>query len=71
MTYWECVMQCAAVPSFVAEFDRLSGHHLSTLAARSPLDMMIDEACGRDREAIMAFLAYVYEFVWTRIDWDA
>ena len=69
MTFGECVVVCAGEPSFVREFDRLSGHHLSSITSRSALETMIDEATGRDREACMAFLAFVWEFIWTRIDW--
>ena len=71
MTFWECVSVCASQPSLVAEFDRLSGHHLSTIAGRSPLDMMIDEATGRDRAAIEQFLEFVWDCVWIRLPPEA
>lgn len=60
-----CVAQCANTPELVAEFDRLSGTHLATLSQRSPLEAMIDEATGRDAEALEAFLSFVWEFVYT------
>lgn len=70
MTFAECVAVCASRPELVAQFDRLTGHHLSTLDARAPLDAMIDDASGRDKAAIEAFIAFVWDCVWTRLPRD-
>jgi hypothetical protein len=48
----------------LAEFDRLRGTHLSTLHRRAPIDAMIDEATGRDKEAVLVFAAFVYDFIY-------
>jgi len=70
VTFWDCVREAARQPGFVELFDRLTGHHLAQLAKRSPLDAMIDEATGRDREEVIAFLAFVWETVYTRLPAD-
>jgi hypothetical protein len=62
VTLDECILHCARVPALVAEFDRLSGTHLSK--PRSALDAMIDEATGRDDEALAKFCAFVTEYIW-------
>lgn len=67
VTFLGCVREAARQPGLVREFDRLAGTHLSKIAERSPLDAMIDEATGRDREAILKFLDFVYECVYTRL----
>ncbi len=56
--------QCANTPELVAEFDRLNGTHLATLDQRKPLDALIDDATGRDAEALEAFLSFVWECVY-------
>lgn len=67
MTFGECVIECARTPAFVREFDRLAGTHLSSMGTRQPIEAMVDEATGRDREAMRMFLSFVWEFVYTRI----
>jgi hypothetical protein len=62
MTLHECILYCLQQPALVAEFDRLSGTHLSQ--PRSPLDAMIDEATGRDAEALARFAAFVAVCIW-------
>ena len=69
-TFWDCVKLCATEPAFVREFDRLTGYHLSTMGGRPVIHAMIDDATGRDREALVAFLGFVWEFVWTRTPTD-
>jgi hypothetical protein len=63
-SFVDCFAQAARTPELLAEFDRLTGHHLSEVNRRSPINAMIDEATGRDREALKAFTAFVAEFVW-------
>ena len=67
MSFHECVLVCAAEPALVEQLDRLTGHHLSRITERSGLDTMIDEATGRDGVAMLDFLNFVWEVVWTRL----
>jgi hypothetical protein len=48
----------------VEHFNRLTGYKL--LKNRTPIEMAIDEATeyNQDKEAIPAFMAFVYEFFW-------
>lgn len=71
VTFADCVMTAAATPELVEQFDRLTGHHLSKLDHRSGLDAMIDEATGRDRAAILDFLDFVWDCVYTRLPPEA
>lgn len=64
MTFIECLEYCAGQSEFVKEFDRLYGTHLSQIGRRSPLDAMIDEATGRDKESLDKLSAFVFRFVW-------
>ena len=68
MTFPECVSVCAKTPGLVKEFDRLTGRHLSEIGRKRPLDALIDEATGRDAEAFEAFVAFVWDCLWTRLD---
>lgn len=67
MSFYECALLCVAEPALVEQFDRLTGHHLSSITERSGLDAMIDEATGRDRIAMLDFLNFVWEVIWTRL----
>lgn len=71
MNFAECVNYCAANQEFVEGFDRLTDSHFSTVANRTPLDALIDEATGRDRTAAFKFVAFVWETVWTRLPTEA
>ena len=62
MTLKDCVVHCAGVPELVAEFDRLTGSNLSLRG--TSLDLMIDEATGRQREEMREFTAFVFECIW-------
>lgn len=68
MEFNQCVLECAKVPEFVDNFDRLSGTNL--MRRGSFLDIKIDDATGRAKDDMGLFCAFVYEFVWTRIDWS-
>ena len=67
MTFEECVLLCSKNTDLVREFDRLAGTHLSTFSKRLPLDRMIDESTGRDKDAMSKFVVFVFETVWMRI----
>ena len=70
VTFADCVAQAVAAPKLVSEFDRLTGHHLSTIGRRTGLDRMIDDATGRDAAACNDFLAFVWDCVWIRLPPD-
>ncbi|MCR4340874.1 MAG: hypothetical protein NUW01_13420 [Gemmatimonadaceae bacterium] len=67
ITFWDCAMECARTPSFVAEIDRLKGTSFATLGRRAPLVQMIDEATGHERAEIMDFLEVVHDLVYSRL----
>ena len=62
MTYAECLHEAAGNAALVAEFDRLTGSELGH--TRNPIDRMIDETTGREREWALQFAAFVFEAVW-------
>lgn len=64
MTFIDCLRMCAKNAEFVAEFDRLHGTQLSKLDKRTPLDALIDDSTGRDRESVKLFADFVWRFVW-------
>jgi len=68
ITFYECLMACAANRDLVREFDRLRGTNLSLKG--SGIELMIDEATGRLKQDLQAFVEFVYEFIWVRIDWS-
>lgn len=61
-TFLDCVMLCARTPEFVENWQRLRGMSLG----KTPIDRMIDEATGYDREICEQFLNDVWECVWAR-----
>lgn len=63
-TLLDCLHAAIDNEDLVREFDRLSGTHLSKVHLRSPLDAMIDEATGRDADAIDQFVAFVIVCIW-------
>lgn len=67
VTFWDCVVECARTPSFLAEIDRLASTKFSTFGERPPIVQMIDEATGHDRAMAMQFLWIVWEVVYSRI----
>lgn len=67
MNFEELVLFCSEHHELLVEFDRLNGTHLSTMNTRAPIEKMIDEASGRDEDAMKKFVDFVYEFVWLRV----
>jgi hypothetical protein len=67
LTYIDCLMQAARTPSLVAEFDRLTGHKLATVGKGTPLDQMIDDACGVHDAAMRDFCEFVWDCVYLRL----
>ena len=68
MTFKECVLHCSEDSELLTQFDRLYGTHLSTMDRRSPIEKMIDESTGRDKEALEKFVDFVYDCIWMRIE---
>ena len=62
---------CLGNKDFVKEFNRLTGHKLGV--PRTPIEKMIDEACGRDPDAkaMPDFVNLVYELVWSTLPDEA
>jgi hypothetical protein len=69
MTFNECVLYCAGSRGLVAQFDRLTGSNLCMRG--TPVDLMVDEATGRQREELVRFMAFVFECIWTRLPEEA
>lgn len=65
LTFTDCLMQTAAHAEFVAEFDHLMGCNLSLKGL--PIELMIDEACGRLDHDLALFVAFVKDVVWDRL----
>ncbi len=58
-------MMAANTPELVAEYDRLSGTNLSRRG--TPLDLMIDDAVGRQEKEMHGFVEFVRECIYERI----
>lgn len=65
ITFYDCLMKCANTPDLITQFDRLWKTNLSSRG--SPLDLMIDEACGRLEGDLVEFINFVYECIWLPI----
>ncbi len=64
-----CLTGALETPELCAQFDRLYG---STLFTRSdPLSRMIDEACGKSRDDMRAFVEFVHDCIYMRLPDDA
>jgi hypothetical protein len=60
-----CLRKAAADKEFIAGFDRLTGNNLSLKGA--PIELMVDQACGRVDDGLRQFVEFVYETVYLRI----
>lgn len=60
----DVLARCAATPELVSEFDRLTGTSLSKIGFRSPIDHMIDEATGFERDQLRQFVQFVFRYVY-------
>ncbi len=65
MTFEDCVRKCLANKPLVTEFDRLNKSNLSCKGA--PIALEIDKCTGRLESDVKAFIAFVWDAVWTRI----
>lgn len=64
-----CVKAAAANIELVAQFDRLRKTNLSL--SGKPLDLAIDQASGRLDADISAFIEFVHDTVYERLDAEA
>ena len=62
-TFRTAVRMAWAEPTLVCEWERLSGKRI-TKTGRSPIDVLVDRACGLEDEAYRFFFEFVREFVW-------
>lgn len=59
LSFLEC-LEAAIQTDIVKEWERLSG---KKLIASSPIERMIDEATGYDKEVLKEFIDFIYNFV--------
>jgi hypothetical protein len=71
MSFAECAVFCIGQPGLVEQFDRLTGSHIAQMPKRSPLDAMVDKACGVEESQLAAFTAFVLDCVWNRLPPEA
>lgn len=67
MSFVEVLTESTANLELVKEFERLTGNTLILTGAKTPLDRMIDEACGPDPKALKEWIDFVWEFIFTRV----
>lgn len=60
----DCLYMAISSPFFVREYDRLTGSHLESLAKRTPIEELVDEATGYAMEEMTKFATFVKENVW-------
>ncbi len=65
MTFEDVVKHCAGNAEFMAEYRRLSGH---SLLSRSVIENQIDIATGKIDQEVKAFIAFVFDAVWCRLE---
>jgi hypothetical protein len=70
MTFNDCVFECAKNNEFIREFNRLTGCNFGQSLKRSPIVIAVDDATGFSGESpedMGLFVAFVDEFVWSRL----
>lgn len=66
-----CLLESIGEAELVENFERLSGTKLMLPAPRSPIERMVDEACGVhpfDQNGMRRFVEFVYDCVYTRLE---
>lgn len=61
----QCLGAAASNKELVAQFDRLTGHNLSRTG--KPIELMVDDACGRTETALRDFVAFVRDCIYERL----
>jgi len=59
MTFMDCVNEVITTPELVENIDRLFGTAIAT--RRTPLELMIDKATGRQRDDLGLLLWFTWE----------
>ena len=67
--FMRCVDGCFETPELMKNFDRLYGASLTT--NRSPIEMMVDKATGKQESDMKAFVQFVYDCIYTRLPDEA
>jgi hypothetical protein len=62
MTFKETVLMCFDNKNLVKEFDRLNGSNL--LQSGSPLELMVDDSCGRIKKDMHNFIEFVRDYIY-------
>lgn len=63
-----CLEETASNREFVANFDRLYGSDLAR--RRAPIVQMVDDATGKSKDDMRAFVEFVARYVWAVIGPD-
>ncbi len=77
MTFADCVLACFDDAALMAEYRRLYGSKLGLdRRPRSGIEALVDDAAGFDPSAVdpaegLAFIAWVWDCVWTRLPREA
>jgi hypothetical protein len=69
LTFLGCVLRSLDNDELVAHFDRLTGRNVGRKG--SPLDLVIDDATGRQADDLDAFIGFVRDVVWDRLPAEA
>lgn len=64
-----CLHEAIAERELVVQFNRLTNSSLCT--ARSPIEQMVDDACGMTDENMRKFTEFVHFSIYTRLPDDA
>lgn len=70
MSFTDAVVECAMLPEFVDNYNRLTGSNFKLYTARNPIEALVDKACGFkgfDEDEVRKFMDFVYEYVWSRL----
>jgi hypothetical protein len=64
LTFMEVIVAAMETPELIRCFDRLYGANL--MRRGLPIELAIDDACGRTNHDCRGFLNFLWEFVFTR-----
>jgi hypothetical protein len=61
----ECALAAIDTPELLTSFNRLKGCSIGE--ARTGIEQMIDAACGKDKDDMREFLAFVHDGIYLRL----
>ena len=70
MDFTAACAEAAMIPEFVDNYNRITGSNFKLPRPRSPIEEMVDKACGFggiNEEEAMKFAAFFEEYVWSRL----